>query len=145
MGCSARDALCLYDHRRAAVIEFRSGIDSKLLQAIDERLDGTLAHSGNAIHNVPTAAKRYRRREKSGRRAGISHEKCCLGCRNPAALAAYDVRLRVLVGIDRDPERAERTMHRMSVIGEQCPSNRRLALSKGGNKQSAIGQALRAR
>ena len=91
MGCSARDAPCLYDHRRAAVIEFRSGIDSELLQAIDERLDGPLAHSRNAIHNVPTAAKRNRRGEKPGRRPGLPTKSVPSdpGIRPPSPLTTY--------------------------------------------------------
>src|SRR5690606_1095491 len=131
--------------RRAAGAGDRNGVDAALLERVEERLDGALAHPFDAVEDVLAAAQRKERGQEADGRPRVA-DKERRRPRGDRASSAGNREGAVLPRSgDVDPERVERCGHVVRVVAEERAADDRGAVRKGGDRERAVGVALRPR
>ena len=132
------------DRRKSRLSEIRE-TTADGIQRFNQVRNRTLAHSGNAVQYIFSAAESQRRRERTHRGAGVPEKKICLLDRKVSA-AAFHLHNRTVVGdFKLDAESLQCSDHHFRIFGRQQILQLGCPLRERSQKQGSIGDALRAR
>ena len=140
---AAGDAACAHDDRRAAGTLTALGVDAERAEAVEQRLDRTLAHRRRAVDHEGAASERDGRRQEARGGPGVADLQGGFGGREAPIDPIDDERLRGFVGPHAHAQRLEGLVHVARIVREERARDLGAPAGERGDQQGPIRVALR--
>ena len=115
-GAPAGQSVGLNHHGRTAGAVAGVGPDPKLVERLQQGLNGTLVHALDAVHVIRAVSQRQEGSEKTGGCPGSAYEQISLICGNAAAGALHSEGCCGFVLLNGNAHRAQCSRHVVGIV-----------------------------